>query len=125
MTYPGRLWFHQILFASRQERCPPRRKSRVERLKAKVDHLLTQVTVENQNRFSLCGRWEVARHLERDAVRHHSPAPGANSQSDWPVTTLPVCITDHLRKVINNPCAQGETRGPKFDYRGTLLAPPP
>ena len=33
-----------------QERCPPRQQSRVERLKAKVETLSTQVTVENLNK---------------------------------------------------------------------------
>ena len=32
----------------RKERCPPRQESRVERLKAKVEPLLTEVTMENR-----------------------------------------------------------------------------
>ena len=32
-----------------KERCPPRQKSRVKRLKEKVEHLLTQATVENSD----------------------------------------------------------------------------
>ena len=31
-----------------KERCPPRQRSRVERLKANVESLLTKVTVENE-----------------------------------------------------------------------------
>ena len=37
--------------AALQERCPQRQKSRVERLKVKVEPLLTQVTVEHSNIF--------------------------------------------------------------------------
>ena len=41
-----------IPFASRQERCPPRQKSRVERLKAKVEPFFTLVTVDNVRAWS-------------------------------------------------------------------------
>jgi hypothetical protein len=37
----------RLLFRIFKERCPPRQKSRVERLKKKVEPLLTYVTVEN------------------------------------------------------------------------------
>ena len=71
--------FKVARYAIFQERCPPRQKSRVERLKAKVKPLLTQVTVENADTPP---RWRAGRQhsgLQR-AARQWGSRWGENTQ---------------------------------------------
>jgi len=53
--------------AALKERCPPRQKSRVERLKAKVEPLLTYLTVDSTQKAT--GKAFPAARSSRHAVR--------------------------------------------------------